>query len=83
MAAACVTVNTWPPTLTVPVREVRAVFAAMVSPTVPLPVPLAPELTIIQAAALAAFQAQPVPAVTLMLAVPPAAAVFVLAGLIE
>jgi hypothetical protein len=37
----------------------------------------------IQAAALAAFQRQPVAAVTAMLAVPPVAAVFVLAGLIE
>jgi hypothetical protein len=35
----------------------------------------------IHAAVLAAVQRQPVPAVTLMLAVPPAAGVFVLVGL--
>jgi hypothetical protein len=81
VAAACVTVNGWPPMLTVPVREVRAVFALTVSDTVPLPVPLAPELTMIQAAVLAAVQRHPVFAVTPTLAVPPAAAVLVLVGL--
>jgi hypothetical protein len=67
---------------TVPVREISAVFAPMFSATVPLPLPLAPELTMIQAAVLAAVQRQPVPAVTLMVAAPPAAGVFVVVGAI-
>jgi hypothetical protein len=45
--AFCVTVKVWPAMITVPVREVPAVLAATLRPTVPLPVPLAPEVTVI------------------------------------
>src|SRR3954464_2303915 len=52
----------------------------MVRPTVPLPLPLEPELTRIQAAALAALQLQPVAAVTLTVVASPAAGVLRGAG---
>ena len=57
-----------PATTTVPVRLFPE-FAAMLMPTVPLPLPLAPELIVIQLARLVAVQAQPDPAVTLTLVV--------------
>ena len=41
-APACVTLNVWPAIVTVPVRCAVPVFAATVTATVPLPVPLAP-----------------------------------------
>ena len=50
---------------------VVAVFAATLKDAVPLPVPLAPPVTVIHAALLAAVQAQPAPAVTVLLPVPP------------
>jgi hypothetical protein len=80
VAAAWVTVKSRPLTLTVPVREVNVVLGAIVTATVPLPLPLAPELTMIQATELAALHRQPVPAVTLMLAESPAAGEFLVAG---
>jgi hypothetical protein len=39
-------------------------FAAIKKPTVPLPLPLAPDVTVIHAALLAAVQAQPAATVT-------------------
>ena len=49
---ACVTVKVWPPMVSVPVRESSPVFAATLKPTVPLPLPLAPPVTVIQEALL-------------------------------
>ena len=72
-AAACVTVNVAPAIVSVPVRLDATVFAATLKPTVPLPEPVAPLVTVIHAALLAAVQAHPVAAVTLLLPVPPAA----------
>jgi hypothetical protein len=72
--AACVIVKVCPAAVIVPVREAVVVFAATVKPAVPFPEPLAPELIVIQLAPLVAVQAHPVPAVTLRLPGPPAAA---------
>ena len=72
-AAACVTVNVVPAIVSVPVRFVVAVCAATLKPTPPLPLPVAPLVTVIQLALLAADQAQPDPAVTALLPVPPLA----------
>ena len=49
-------------------------FAATLKNAVPFPVPLAPPVTVIHEALLAAVHAQPAPAVTVLLPVPPAAA---------
>jgi hypothetical protein len=48
-AGLCVTVKVRPAIVSVPVRDVVPVWAATVKLTVPLPVPLAPEVTEIQA----------------------------------
>ena len=72
-AAACVTVNVAPAIVSVPVRLEATVFAATVNVTEPLPEPVAPPVTVIHAALLAAVHAQPVPAVTVLLPLPPAA----------
>jgi hypothetical protein len=61
-----------PWTVTVPVRVVVEVLAAKVSETVPLPKPLPPAI-VIQLAEVATVHEQPVPAVTVKLALPPAA----------
>jgi hypothetical protein len=71
-AAACVTVNVAPAMVSVPVRLVATVFAATVKPTVPLPDPVAPLVSVIHEALLAAVHAQPVATVTLLVPVPPA-----------
>jgi hypothetical protein len=57
--ADCVTVNVCPAMVSVPVRA-APVLAAMAKLTVPLPVPLAPDVIVIHAALLAAVQAHPV-----------------------
>ena len=80
--ALCVTVKVWPAIVAVPVRCVVAGLAAMVMLTVPLPVPLAPAVTVIQAAPLAAVHAQVEAEVTLTLVDSPAAIEVLLAGLI-
>ena len=72
-AAACVTVNVWPAMVMVPVRALPG-FAATLNATEPFPVPLAPDVTVIQFAGLFAVQAQPLPAVTATVPLPPAAA---------
>ena len=72
-AAACVTVNVVPAIVSVPVRFVVTVFAATLKPTLPLPLPFAPLVTVIQLALLAADQAQPGPAETVLDPVPPLA----------
>jgi hypothetical protein len=58
-------VNTCPAIVSVPVREDVAVFAATLYPTVPLPLPLAPELMVSQVTLLVAVHAQPAATVTL------------------
>jgi hypothetical protein len=54
-----VTVNVRPAIVTVPVRWVVPVFAAIEYATVPEPLPLAPEVTVIQEAELEAVHAHP------------------------
>jgi hypothetical protein len=74
LAPACVTVNVAPAIESVPLRLVVEVFAATENPAVPVPDPDAPLVTVIHAALLVALQAQPEPAVTVVLPEPPAAA---------
>jgi hypothetical protein len=57
-----------------PVRELAAGFAATLSVTVALPVPEAPEATVIHAALLDALQAHPAEVLTATAVVPPEAA---------
>jgi len=70
--AACVTVNVWPATVSVPAR-CAPLFAAMLYPTTPFPLPVAPDVTEIHGALLAAVHAQPDPAVTVIVPVIPVA----------
>ena len=81
--AACCTVKVFPAIVTVPVREDDVVFCAIERLTVPLAVPLAPAVTVIQKALEAAVQAHPDAEVTPTLAVPPALPVEVLLALRE
>jgi hypothetical protein len=76
-------VNVWLAIVIVPLRA-APVFAATVKPTDPLPVPLAPEVTVIQDALLTAFQVQVPREVVTAIAVPapPAAAIDSLFGAI-
>ena len=68
----------------VPARVLVAVLAAALKATVPLPVPLAPDVTVSQdVLLLTPVHAHDAPAVTVTLPVPPAAATDWLAGLIE
>jgi hypothetical protein len=62
----------------VALRDAVLVLAAAVNATVPLPVPLAPPVTVSHAALLVAVHAQPAPAVTPTEPVAPAAATDVL-----
>ena len=64
------TVNVAPAIVSVPVRLDATVFAATLKPTLPLPDPVAPLVTVIHAALLAAVHAQPVGMLTLLLPVP-------------
>ena len=80
-AAAWLTVNVWPAMVIVPVRA-APVLAATVKATVPLPLPLAPLVTVSHDAVLAAVHAQPVGLVTDTLAAWPAATALVDPGLI-
>jgi hypothetical protein len=81
-APACVTVNVRPPIMSVLMRDDVLVLAPTVKATVPLPVPVAPAVIVIQPALLVAVHAHPVPAVILTLPVPPAADTDRLAGVI-
>jgi hypothetical protein len=74
-APACVTVKVLPPIVSVPLRCVVVGFAVTLNVTEPLPVPVAPELIVIQPALLAALQPQaavtatlPLPALEVMVA---------------
>ena len=76
------TVNVWPPAVIVAVRAEALVLAATENATVPLPLPLLPEVTVTQAAELVAVHAQPDEEVTVKLPVPPLAATDWLVGAI-
>ena len=76
LAAPCDTVNVRPATVRIPVLA-APVFAATVNVTVPLLVPLAPELIVIHAAPLVAVHWHPPAAETVIgVPAPPAAATF-------
>src|SRR5262249_28029783 len=62
-AAACTTVNGWPAMVVVPVRA-PPVLAAIGNATVPLPLPAAPDVTVIHDTPLVAVHVQPPAAVT-------------------
>ena len=80
-AADCVTVNVWPAMLRAPERP-APVLAATLNATEPPPLPLAPEVTVTHAALLPAVQAQPLPADTAIVPIPPAAPIVAFDGLI-
>jgi hypothetical protein len=80
---ACVTVKVSPPTVIVPVRLERLVFAATVNATVPVPEPLAPDVIEIHEAAVVAVHVQPASAATLMLLLAAAAGIDAPTGDIE
>jgi hypothetical protein len=67
---ACVTVTVCPATVNVPVRDEVVAFAAIEKLTVPLPVPLAPAVTVSHAVLLIAAQVQPAVVVTAVLLEP-------------
>ena len=77
---ACVTVKVNPAIVSVPVRG-APVFAAMLMPTAPLPVALAPLAIVSQLALLFAVHAQPALVVTLTLCVPALAPTLAVAAL--
>ena len=68
----CVTVKTWPSTVTMPVRGEAVGLGATARETVPFPEPL-PPVTVIQLSDRVAVHAHPGSAVTLKFGVPPAA----------
>ena len=71
-APACVTLNVWPPTVNVPVRGTELAFADALKPTLPLPLPLAPLVTVSHPVLLLTpVQAHPVGAATAVEPVPP------------
>jgi hypothetical protein len=82
-AGACVTVNVWPPIVSVPCRCEAAGFAPMLNETVPLPSPLVAPTSVIQGALLVAVHVQPVMPVTAVDVDPPAAAAENAFGAIE
>lgn len=77
------TVKVWPPTVTVPVRLARLGFAATEIDTVPSPVPVAPEVIVIQETVLVAFHVQPASVSTLMVLLVASAGTDALTGAIE
>jgi hypothetical protein len=83
-AAACVTVNTWPATVIVPLRCEAFGFAVALKPTEALPLPVAPLVTVSHdGSLLAAVHAHPPGAVTAVVPVPPAAPIDAPIGAIE
>jgi hypothetical protein len=73
-AASCVTVKVWPARVMVPVRTPPALVATL-NVTEPLPVPLAPEMTVIHGTPLLAVQVQPMPVDTGTVEIPPDAGI--------
>ena len=83
-AAACVTENVWPAIVSEPLRAVPFGFAAALNATVPVPLPLAPLVTVSHdVLLLTPVHAQPASVVTVAEPVPPATATDWLVGLIE
>jgi hypothetical protein len=78
----CVTVKVWPAIVTVPVRS-APVFAVRLRRTDPFPVPVAPDVTVMNAALLVAVHAQPAPAVTVTVPWAAAGPMFASVGEIE
>ena len=74
------TVNVSPATVIVPVRGDADELTSTVYPTLPFPVPLPPDVTWIHGALEPEVHAQPTPAVTPTLPVPPADPKFALVG---
>jgi hypothetical protein len=70
--AACVTVKTCVPT-EITAERCALLLDATLNVTVPLPLPLAPEVIVTKLSLLVAVQLHPLGAVTLMLPVPPVA----------
>ncbi len=70
------TVTVWPATVSVPVRDEVPVLAAMEKATVPLPLPVTPDVMLSQETLLVAVHEQPVAVVTLALLEPATAAGF-------
>jgi len=77
------TVKVCPAAVIVPEREEFEVFAATENPTVPLPLPEVPEVTVIQLALLVAAQLQPLWVFTFVEPLPPEAGKLWLVGVIE
>jgi hypothetical protein len=75
----CTTVTFWPAMVIVPDRDGPVVDAA-VNVTVPDPLPLAPDATVIHDALLVALHAQPAPAVTETVPLPPEAGTVCVSG---
>lgn len=73
-AAGCEIVKASPPIVTVAERPDVPVFAATAYATVPLPLPVAPEVIVTQALGVVALHAQPPGAVTVIVPLPPVAA---------
>jgi hypothetical protein len=73
VSPACVTVTVWPATVSVFVRPNRFVLTATLNATVPLPVPLLPDVIEIQDAFGVAVHPHVGPAVTVTLLGPPGA----------
>ena len=76
-AVPCCTVNVWPPAVIAPLRG-GPPLAAAVKRTVPLPVPLPPDVMVIHGTADEAVQPQPPAACTLKVPWPPASSMFAL-----
>jgi hypothetical protein len=69
----CVTVTIWPATITVPVRADDPVLVATSNVTAPLPLPLPPDVIVMNEELLAALHAQPGEVVTVTVTGPPPA----------
>jgi hypothetical protein len=76
----CVTVTVCPATVSVPVRGEVELLAVKLKATVPLPVPLAPEVIVNQVAFLVAVHVQPALVVTLTVLDPALAPGFRMVG---
>jgi hypothetical protein len=81
-SASCLTVKVRPAIVNVPVRLSSLEFLSTLNLTEPLPVPLAPDVIVIQFALLVAVHPQPVPADTVMVPCPCFSSMRTLVGLI-
>ena len=78
----CVTLKLWPAIVKVPVRELVLLLAVALNATVPLPLPLAPPVTVNQDLLLTPVHAHPAGDVTPVEPVPPFAGTEPLVGAI-